>query len=100
MVVARTQTLVQLTDELVRALDERASRRGTSRSQVVREAVESYLHDDIEAEQIRRMIEGYRRHPQLEHDEWGDPLALAEQSTRETFRRLDEEEREAGLEPW
>ncbi|MGH8909095.1 MAG: ribbon-helix-helix protein, CopG family [Egibacteraceae bacterium] len=41
--MARTQTLVQLTDELIELLDARASRQGVSRSQVVREAVEAHL---------------------------------------------------------
>ena len=42
MVVARKQTLVQLSDALVAALDERAARDRRSRSDLIREAVEQY----------------------------------------------------------
>lgn len=43
----RTQTMVQLTDRLVRLLDRRAASEGTSRSQVIREVVEAHLaHDE------------------------------------------------------
>lgn len=100
MAVARTQTLVQLNDALVAALDQRATKRGVSRSHLVREAVEAYLRVDLDAELTRRIVDGYRRHPQWEPDEWGDPSALAEQASSEMFRRLDEEERAAGHEPW
>ncbi len=40
MVVARTQTLVQLNDELLGLLDERAARERRSRSALIREALE------------------------------------------------------------
>jgi metal-responsive CopG/Arc/MetJ family transcriptional regulator len=62
--MARTQTLVQLTEPLLRLLDERAAREGVSRSQVIRDAVEAYLADDQEAEISRRITEGYTRIPQ------------------------------------
>jgi predicted DNA-binding protein len=100
MVMARTQTLVQLNDELLAALDQRAAKRGVSRSRVIRDAVESYVHDDLEAEISRRIVEGYRRHPQWEPDEWGDPAAFLDHAARETHRRLNEEERQAGHEAW
>lgn len=98
--MARTQTLVQLSDTLLAALDQRATRLGVSRSQLVRQAIESYIRDDLEAEISRRIIEGYRLHPQWEPDEWGDLALFATQAALETFRRLDEEERAAGHEPW
>ena len=62
--VARTQTLVQLTDELVALLDERAVRDGRSRSDLIREAIESFLAEDAEAAVSRRIVEGYERVPQ------------------------------------
>lgn len=87
MVMARKQTLVQLTDELVELLDQRAAREQTSRSALIREAIEAHLHGEIEAEIGRRYVEAYTRMPQTEEE-----MALADWSTRETLRRLDEEE--------
>ena len=43
MNMARTQTLVQLTDELLARLDAFRAREGRSRSEVIREAIECYL---------------------------------------------------------
>jgi metal-responsive CopG/Arc/MetJ family transcriptional regulator len=81
MVMARTQTLVQLTDDLLARLDERAARERRSRSILIREAVEEYLADDLKAEIDRRIVEGYRRQPQTrEEDAW------AEASAREAVR--------------
>jgi len=64
MAMARTQTLVQLSDALVARLDERAGRLRRTRSSLIREALESYLHDDVEAEIDRQIVEGYTRAPQ------------------------------------
>lgn len=76
MVVARTQTLVQLTDELVALLDERAAKERRSRSTLIREAVEQYLHDEREAEVDRAIIEGYRRiPPTAEEARWAEAAA-------------------------
>jgi metal-responsive CopG/Arc/MetJ family transcriptional regulator len=75
MVIARKQTLVQLTDELLARLDGRAAREGRSRSELVRDAVEGYLADDAEAEIDRRIIESYSRDPQ-------EDLGLAEWAAR------------------
>lgn len=68
--MARRQALVQLSDELLAALDERRSRAGRSRSDLIREAVERYLVDDIESDLDRQIVEGYRRHPP--DDLWGE----------------------------
>ncbi|HET7045943.1 MAG TPA: ribbon-helix-helix domain-containing protein [Gaiellaceae bacterium] len=67
--MARQQTLVQLSDDLVAALDERAARLGTSRSHLIREAIEAYLHDEREAAIDRAIVEGYTRIPD-EPDPW------------------------------
>lgn len=64
--MARTQTLVQLNEDLLAGLDEQAARRGRSRSAIIREAVERYLAETLEAEIDRRIVEGYRRLPQEE----------------------------------
>jgi metal-responsive CopG/Arc/MetJ family transcriptional regulator len=73
MAVARTQTLVQLSDELLALLDERASRERRSRSELVREAIESYLGASREAEIDRQIIEGYTSKPP--RDVWSDAPA-------------------------
>jgi metal-responsive CopG/Arc/MetJ family transcriptional regulator len=62
--MARTQTLVQLSDELLAQLDARAAREGRSRSDLIREAVTGYLAADREAEIDRRIVEAYTRRPQ------------------------------------
>lgn len=68
--VMRRETLVQLSDELVDLLDRRAGELGTSRSALIREAVERFLADAIEEDIDRQIIEGYTRRPQ--EDIWGD----------------------------
>lgn len=83
MVMARRQVLVQLSDELVASLDERAARRGVSRSELVRRAVEAYVTSDEDAEIDRAIVEGYRRIPQ-EDDSWSDGL-LDEQLAEESW---------------
>jgi metal-responsive CopG/Arc/MetJ family transcriptional regulator len=71
MVMARTQTLVQLTDDLLTRLDERAARERRSRSTLIRQAIEEYLRDELEAEIDRRIVDGYRRLPQTPlEDAW------------------------------
>jgi predicted transcriptional regulator len=98
--MARTQTMVQLTDELITRLDDEAAQRGVSRSAVIREAIEAHIvareHDAIG----EAIAEGYRRIPPGTPDEWGDIEHLADVSGRETAQRLDAEEREAGFDPW
>lgn len=86
MVMARTQTLVQLTDELVALLDERAARQRRSRSDLIREAIESFLSEDADAAISRQIVAGYERVPQ-EQDE-------LEQWARRAGRDL------VDVEPW
>jgi metal-responsive CopG/Arc/MetJ family transcriptional regulator len=73
MAMARTQTLVQLSDELLGRLDEYRAREGRSRSEIVREAIELYLASDREAEIDRLIVEAYTRRPS--EDVWGDDAA-------------------------
>jgi len=86
MSVARTQTLVQLSDELLAQLDSRAAREGRNRSDLIREALAGYLASDREAEIDRLIVEAYTRQPQT-----ADELAYADLSTRTML---------ANLEPW
>jgi metal-responsive CopG/Arc/MetJ family transcriptional regulator len=73
MVMARTQTLVQFSDELLERLDRFRAREGRSRSDVVREAVERYLAADREAEIDQLIVDSYTRYPP--RDVWHDAAA-------------------------
>jgi len=79
--MARTQTLVQLTEDLLRRLDERAAREGRSRSALIRDAIEAYLHDEERDRITREIIEGYERIPPTEEE-----MRIAEMEAREAIR--------------
>lgn len=96
----RKQTLVQLSDDLIASLDAEAQRLGSSRSAVIREAVERYFADGIEASIDRAIVEGYTRLPPGTPDGWGDLEAQADRAAAEVGARLDAEEAEDGAEPW
>jgi metal-responsive CopG/Arc/MetJ family transcriptional regulator len=74
MAMPRTQTLVQLTDRLLAALDQYAAAVRRSRSEVIRAAVERYLREELEGDTDRQIVEGYRRVPQ-ESDPYFDAAA-------------------------
>jgi len=89
--------MVQLTDELVDALDRHAARLGKSRSAVIREALEDFLASTREAGITAQLVAGYSQVPQGAGEEWGALSAAGRRSTERTLRRLDEEEEAAGL---
>lgn len=72
MLVARAQTLVQLSDRLLAALDQYAAKAGRNRSDVIRAAIEMYLEESLADDVDRAIIEGYTKKPQER-----DPLAEA-----------------------
>jgi metal-responsive CopG/Arc/MetJ family transcriptional regulator len=72
--MARTQTLVQLTDDLLAALDQQAASTGRSRSELIREAIERYLIEEVEARIDQAIVKGYSRIPQ-EEDPWAEAMA-------------------------
>lgn len=72
--MARTQTLVQFSADLLERLDRFRAREGRSRSDVVREAVERYLAEDREAEIDRLVVDAYGRAPH--EDPWGEQAAV------------------------
>jgi predicted DNA-binding protein len=74
MVVGRTQTLVQLSDGLLAALDQYSAATGRSRSELIRLAIERYLDEVLAQETDRRVVEGYERIPQ-EPDPWAEAVA-------------------------
>jgi len=71
--MARTQTLVQLTDDLLALLDEHAARERRSRSELIRDAIEHYLRASRDAEIDRAIVAGYTSRPQ--EGEWSDVAA-------------------------
>jgi metal-responsive CopG/Arc/MetJ family transcriptional regulator len=73
MAMARKQTLVQLSDDLLERLDRYRAASGSSRSEVVREAIEAHLAADREAEIDRLLTEAYTRRPPA--DVWGEQAA-------------------------
>lgn len=72
MVVARRQTLVQLTDDLVDVLDAIAAKQGRTRSALIRSVLEDFVKEEDEAEKDRRLIEGYTKFPPGGVDAYGD----------------------------
>ncbi len=98
MAMARTQTMVQLTDDLVAALDEEADRRSVSRSALIREAIAEFLDGQRRSRAVEAYVHGYRRLPPQTPDEWGDLEAANDRAGRETAQRLDLEADEAGVE--
>jgi predicted transcriptional regulator len=99
--MARAETIVQLTEDLVTQLDLEAGRRGLSRSALIREACVAYLAEQSEAARVQRWIEGYKRIPQgNEVDEWGNLDEQLWAQHLENLRALEEEERRAGFDPW
>lgn len=79
--MARTQTLVQLTEALLWRLDERAAREGRSRSALIRDAIDDYLYDEEKARIDREIVEGYERFPTTDEE-----MEIAERETREAIR--------------
>lgn len=75
--MARIQTLIQMSDDLLARLDARAARDRRNRSEVVREAISAYLDGDPEVEIDARIVRGYTEHPQDAAD-----TAWAEAATR------------------
>lgn len=73
--MARRQTLVQLSDELLARLDEHAARTGRSRSDLIRTAVERELVHGRAAAIDAAIVDGYSRIPPPEHDRWAEASA-------------------------
>lgn len=83
--MARQPTLVQLTNDLLTLLDRRAAATGCSRSELIRDAVASYLADDRDAALDAEMVEAYRRVPEpVEEMVWAE-AALRESIAEEPW---------------
>jgi metal-responsive CopG/Arc/MetJ family transcriptional regulator len=75
MVMPRRQVLVQLDDERLALLDERAAQRRASRSALIREALDEYLLADAEARIDAVIVAAYRAQPQSV-DAWTERAAV------------------------
>lgn len=95
--MARVQTIVQLSSEILEALDEEAAASDVSRSAVIRQAIMGHLASNKEAQITRSLAEGYAAIPQNATEEWSSVLERSRESTRRTLERLDAEEDAAGL---
>jgi Arc/MetJ-type ribon-helix-helix transcriptional regulator len=73
----RRQTLIQLDDARIAALDQRAAASGRSRSDLIREAVDLLLGTGDSAAIDAAIIAGYEQHPTPEQDAWALQGALA-----------------------
>ncbi len=77
MAIARRQTLIQLDDARLAALDQRAAASGRSRSGLVREAIDLLLGTGDAAAIDAAIIAGYERVPATERDPWAFQGAVA-----------------------
>jgi metal-responsive CopG/Arc/MetJ family transcriptional regulator len=77
MTMARRQTLIQLDDARLAALDQRASIAGRSRSDLIREAVDLLLGNGDDAAVDAAIVSGYERRPAPEPDAWTRQAAVA-----------------------
>jgi hypothetical protein len=98
-VMARAQTLVQLTHDLVALLDEEAAERGLSRSALIREVPTEHLDERRQVSVSEAIVDGYRRVPPATPDAWGDAEQLTDQATADLLQRLDAEEDRDGHGP-
>jgi predicted transcriptional regulator len=92
--------MVQLSDDLLRSLDDVAGRRGLSRSKLIRDLLTEALRRAGADEVGARIADGYRRIPQIEPDAWGDLQVSADAATEDLMLRLEAEERAGGTPPW
>ncbi len=95
--MARVQTMVQLSSDMIEALDAEAARVGQSRSSLIRSAVDAYLATSRERAITKQLVDGYTSIPQGADDEWGNVLDASRSATKRTLQRLDEEEKAAGF---
>jgi predicted transcriptional regulator len=77
MAMARRQTLIQLDDARISALDQRAGAAGQSRSELIREAVDLLLGTGDAATIDAAIVAGYARCPAGEADAWALEGAIA-----------------------
>jgi Arc/MetJ-type ribon-helix-helix transcriptional regulator len=77
MAMARRQTLIQLDDARLAALDQRAASTGRSRSELIREAVDLLLGTGDSAAIDAAIVAGYRGRPAPDADSWALASTIA-----------------------
>lgn len=77
VLMARTQTLVQLSDDLLALLDARAAASGRSRSALIREAIEHFLAEDAGARIDAAIAAGYAEAPAPPPDALTEAIATS-----------------------
>jgi Ribbon-helix-helix protein, copG family len=75
--IARRQTLVQLDDARLAALDERAAASGRSRSDLIRDAIDVLLGTGDAAAIDAAIVAGYQQRPAPSDDAWALQSAVA-----------------------
>ena len=75
--VMRRQTLIQLDDARLAALDQRAAASGRSRSDLIREAIDLLLGTGDAAAIDAAIVAGYEQSPARERDPWAVAGAVA-----------------------
>lgn len=75
--IMRRQTLIQLDDARLAALDERAAASGRSRSELIREAIDLLLGTGDAARVDAAIVAAYERAPAPANDRWALAGALA-----------------------
>ena len=89
----RKQTLVQLTDDLVDALDRRAAAVGITRSALIRDLLRVALAEDLHDRLAAEIKAGYAAAPQFDaRDAWGDLDEWTATNSRRNLGALREEE--------
>lgn len=68
--------LAELSDELLSALDRRAALTGSSRSELIRTAIEAYLAEGRSAEIDAAIVAGYERFPADAPDRWAEAATI------------------------
>lgn len=82
--MARTQTLVPLSDQLLAQLDARAARDGRNRPELFREALADYLAGNRETDIDRRIVEAYTHQPPTSRE-----VAFTKMATRTMLTATD-----------
>ena len=77
MKIARRQTLIQLDDARLAALDQRAATSGRSRSDLIREAIDLLLGTGDAAAIDAAIVTGYEHRPAPQQDTWALQSAIA-----------------------
>ena len=86
------QIALRISDELASELDASVAEGFESRSEALRVAIEEFVGKRRAARLDQQIVEGYRRVPPVESDEWGSLRAATALAATALARALDEED--------